>query len=98
MPEFLPSEVHRLRQMAEREKSGERLPPRPPRSVRPRCVATTYAGVQCKAKAVWDRKTDAPLDGRCRIHSTHREIQDEYWRWRRERTRLRKERRAAEGK
>ena len=95
MPEFLPAEVHRLKQLADREKGERRLPPRPPKRDRPKCGHPTKAGEPCQARAVWDRTKDAPLDGRCRIHSTHEEIREAYWLEREEQQRARRERRAA---
>jgi hypothetical protein len=94
MPEFLPAEVHRLRNLARREK-GERLPPRPKRRDRPMCGQPTREGHPCKARAVWDRTRNAPLDGRCRIHSTDPEVRAGWERWRAEEERKRRERRAA---
>lgn len=41
---------------------------RPRKNDRPRCTAITTSGKQCKARCVWDRLTQAPLDGRCRLH------------------------------
>lgn len=35
---------------------------------RPRCGARTRGGAPCRAPAMWDDVTDAPVNGRCRHH------------------------------
>ncbi len=35
---------------------------------RPRCGATCRNGSPCQAPAVWDRRRDRPVNGRCRMH------------------------------
>lgn len=35
---------------------------------RPRCGARTRRDTPCQARAVWDKKRDRPLNGRCRLH------------------------------
>lgn len=39
-----------------------------PRRNRPACGAKTRKGTPCAAKAVWDRETNKPRNGRCRMH------------------------------
>jgi hypothetical protein len=66
-PVFLPSEVHRLRDLAEREREGRR-PRVTPRRLRPRCGARTRTGAPCKRLPVWDNEHDRPRNGRCPNH------------------------------
>jgi hypothetical protein len=35
---------------------------------RPACGAKTRKGTPCVAKAVWDKQTNMPRNGRCRLH------------------------------
>jgi len=35
---------------------------------RPRCGARCRDGSPCQAPAVWDRRLDGPVNGRCRMH------------------------------
>jgi hypothetical protein len=35
---------------------------------RPRCGARCRDGTPCEAPAVWDRRRDRPVNGRCRMH------------------------------
>ncbi len=50
----------------------EREPPESgwatPKSERPRCGARCRDGHECRAPAVWDKKRDRPVNGRCRMH------------------------------
>ncbi|MBT4129683.1 MAG: hypothetical protein HOE44_03065 [Candidatus Marinimicrobia bacterium] len=39
-----------------------------PKWLRPQCGAKTRAGRPCRATAVWDKKTNSPVNGRCRMH------------------------------
>jgi hypothetical protein len=39
-----------------------------PKRERPRCGARCRDGSPCKASAVWDRRLDRPVNGRCRMH------------------------------
>ena len=39
-----------------------------PKKDRPRCGARTRQGAHCQAPVVWDRETDRPKNGRCRMH------------------------------
>ena len=43
-------------------------PPCMPKRDRPRCGAQCRDGHRCQARAVWDAETDAPRNGRCRLH------------------------------
>ena len=38
------------------------------RSDRPRCGAKTRKGTPCNCRAVWDKSSGAPRNGRCRFH------------------------------
>jgi hypothetical protein len=42
-----------------------------PKCERPRCGARCRDGSPCKAPAVWDRRLDRPVNGRCRMHGGH---------------------------
>ena len=39
-----------------------------PKRDRPRCGSRCRDGNPCRAKAVWNSETDAPVNGRCRQH------------------------------
>ncbi len=39
-----------------------------PKSERPRCGARCRARHKCRARAVWDKERDRPVNGRCRMH------------------------------
>ena len=39
-----------------------------PKWLRPQCGAKTRAGGRCRATAVWDKETNSPINGRCRMH------------------------------
>jgi hypothetical protein len=39
-----------------------------PKGERPRCGARCRDGTPCKAPAVWNRRLDRPVNGRCRMH------------------------------
>ena len=39
-----------------------------PKWLRPQCGAKTRAGGRCKATPVWNKETDSPVNGRCRMH------------------------------
>ncbi len=39
-----------------------------PKWLRPQCGAKTRAGSRCRATPVWDKKSDRPKNGRCRMH------------------------------
>ena len=39
-----------------------------PKYDRPKCGAKTRKGTPCRAPAVWNKKKNRPVNGRCRMH------------------------------